>query len=129
MLNDVFYLVNDTEICNYADDTTLYTVDKKLRTVLSKFEKDTLLVSEWFSHNFIKLNKEKCHFLIFRANNNEVTIGIGASEISESEKLFRIAIDFKLNFSHHVNQLCAKASQKLYALARVSNTWMRTKSN
>ena len=38
-INDIFYLVNDTEVCNYADDTTLYVGDKNLRTVLSKLEK------------------------------------------------------------------------------------------
>ena len=40
--------MNDTEVCNYADDTTLYVGDKNLRTVLSKLEKDTLLLAEWF---------------------------------------------------------------------------------
>ena len=100
-INDVFYLLNDTEICNYADDTTLYTGDTKLRTVLSKLEKDTLLVSEWFSDNLMKLNKEKCHLLIFGANNDEVTINIGGSEISESEseKLLEVTIDSKLIIS------------------------------
>ena len=61
--------------------------------------------------------------MILGANNDEVTIIIGGSEISESEseKLLGIIIDSKSTFSHHVNQLCAKANQKLYALARVSN--------
>ena len=61
--------------------------------------------------------------LIIGANNNEVALNIGASEISESEseKLLGVTIDSKLNFSYDVNQLCAKASQKLYALAKVSN--------
>ena len=115
--------MNNTETSNYADDTTLYTGDTKLRTVLSKLEKDKLLVSEWFSGNFMKLNEEKCHLLIFEAHNDEVTINTGGSEISESEshKLLGMTIDSKLNFSYHVHQLCAKASQKLYTLARLSN--------
>ena len=68
-INDIFYLVNDTEVCNYADDTTLYVGNKNLRTVLSKLEKDTILLSEWFSDNFMKLNEEKSHLLIFGAKN------------------------------------------------------------
>ena len=50
-------------------------------------------------------------------------LNIGALEISESEseKLIGVTLDSKLNFNVHVNQLCAKASQKLYALAAVSN--------
>ena len=43
-INDIFYLVNDTEVCNYADDTTLYVGEKNLRTVLSKLEEDTFTV-------------------------------------------------------------------------------------
>ena len=45
-INDICYLVNDTEVCNYADDTTLYVGDMNLGTVLAKLEKDTLLLSE-----------------------------------------------------------------------------------
>ena len=71
----------------------------------------------------MKLNEEKSHLLIFGAKNNGMTLNIGASQIaeSESEKLLGVTLDSKLNFNVHVNQLCAKASQKLYALARVSN--------
>ena len=88
-INDIFYLVNDTEVCNYADDTTLYVGDKSLRTVLLKLEKDTLLLSEWFSDNFMKLNEEKSHLLIFGAISDRMTLNIGAMLLpgSESEKL------------------------------------------
>ena len=49
-----------------------------------KLEKDTLLVSEWFSDNFMKLNEEKSNLLIFGAKNDGMTLNIGASQISES---------------------------------------------
>ena len=122
-INDIFYLVNDTEVCNYADDTTLYVGDKNLRTVLSKLEKDTLLLSDWFSDNFMKLNEDKSHLLIFGTKSDGMTLSIAASQISESEseKLLGVTIDSKLNFNLHFTQLCVKASQKLHALARVSN--------
>ena len=38
-IKDIFSPVNDTEVCNYADDTPLYVRDKNLRTVLAKLEK------------------------------------------------------------------------------------------
>ena len=122
-INDICYLVNDTEVFNYADDTTLYVGDMNLRTVLAKLEKDTLLLSEWFSDNFIKLNEEKSHLLIFGTKGDGMALNIGASQISESEpeKLLGVTIDSYLNFNLHVIQLCVKAGQKLHALARVSN--------
>ena len=43
-ISDIFYLVSDTEICNYADDTTLYVGDKTLLTILIKLGKDTLII-------------------------------------------------------------------------------------
>ena len=40
---------------------------------------------------------------------------------SKSVKLLGIKLDNKLTFNEHVNTLCTKASQKIHALARVSN--------
>ena len=73
----------------------------------------------------MKLNEDKCHLMIFRANNHGVAINIGAKELSdsESEKLLGVTLDATFNVSHHANQLCMKASQKLYAIARIS--WKR----
>ena len=123
-INDIFYLVNDTEVCNYADDTTLYVGDKNLRTVLAKLEKDTLLLSEWFSYNFLKLREEKSHLLILGTKSDGMALNIGASQISESEseKLLGVTIDSKLNFNLHAIQLCVKASQKLHALSPIHST-------
>ena len=91
--------------------------------MLSKLEKGTLLLSEWFSDKVMKLNEEKSHLLIFGTKSDGMTLNIGTSQISESEseKLLGVTINSKLNFNRHVIQLCVKASQKLPALARVSN--------
>ena len=51
-------------ILKYAITQTiqpLYVGDKNLRTVLLKLEEDALLLSEWFSDNFMKQNEEKSH--------------------------------------------------------------------
>ena len=62
-----------------------------------------LLLSEWFSDNFMKLNEEKSHLLIFGAKNDGMTLNIGASQKSESEKLLGVTLDSKLNLNVHVN--------------------------
>ena len=48
----------------------------------SKLEKETLLLSKWFSKNFMKLNKDMCLLLIFGASKDGVTISIRATEVS-----------------------------------------------
>ena len=35
-LNDMLISVDDIEICNYADDTTLYTCDQNLQNVVER---------------------------------------------------------------------------------------------
>ena len=42
-------------------------------------------------------------------------------ECSSSVKPLGVTIDNKLNFDEHVSKLCKKASQKIHALARISN--------
>ena len=41
-LNDLLISVDDIEICNYADDTTLYTCDQNLQNVVERLENVSL---------------------------------------------------------------------------------------
>ena len=56
----------------------------------------------------MKLNADKCHFLV----NDPVVIKIGNVEVvnSSEEKLLGVHIDCKFSFDHHVSKLCQKAS-------------------
>ena len=122
-INDLLLSIQDTDICNYADDTTLYTCDNNLDNVIARLENDSNIVIKWFTDNFMKLNTDKCHLLILGRNSNQqVTVNVGDSVIenTEEEKLLGVVIDKKLNFETHISTLCKKAGNKLSALARVS---------
>ena len=58
-INDTFFLLNETEVCNYADDTALYCSHQELKEVTIRLENDTAKLSNWFAGNFMKLNEEK----------------------------------------------------------------------
>ena len=121
-LNDFFLFLEETEVCNYADDTTIYTCGPNVENVVAKLENDTLAISEWFTSNRMMLNEDICHLIIFGGRSNEVSVKIGEANLKESkeEKLLGIIFDQKLSFKQHVKTLCKKASQKLHALARIS---------
>ena len=51
-INDVFYLVKDTEICNYADDTTIFACGSDLGSILEPLERKATLLSLWFENNY-----------------------------------------------------------------------------
>ena len=55
-LNDLFYLAESTNVCNFADDTTFYACDKDLNSVINRLEHDSYLAIEWFENNSMKLN-------------------------------------------------------------------------
>ena len=121
-INDLFLMVTDTAVCNFADDTTIFAADCQLDKVLERLETDALILSKWFPENFMKLNAGKCHLLTFGTNQDDIKIKIGEAIVEESseEKLLGVIIATNLNFKSHVSNLCKRASQKLHALARLS---------
>ena len=64
-LNDLFYLSNFKEVCNFADDTTFHACDNDPNNLIKRLEHDGFLAIEWFETNNMKLNKEKCHLLVW----------------------------------------------------------------
>ena len=103
------------------DRTTIYTCNKNLRNTVHRLENDCSISLEWFADNFMKLNADKCHLLVL-GHDDPVTVRIGSADVvnSSEEKLLGVQIDSKLSFDNHVSKLCQKASNKLYALARIS---------
>ena len=65
-LNDLFYLTESTEVCNFADDTTFFACDKDLNSLIERLERDSLLAIEEFQNNNMKLNEDNvaCWYLV-----------------------------------------------------------------
>ena len=63
-LDDLLYIVENTEICNFADDTTPHSSGFDLKEVMIDFEHDCSLLVEWFRDNYLTLNADKCHLLV-----------------------------------------------------------------
>ena len=97
-MNDIFLFVQNTSDCNYADDTTIYTCNSDLENIINRLEMDSSILVKWFSENYMKLNEEKCHFMIFGNKSEDSAITIGQSTIKESEyeKLLGVTFDKKL---------------------------------
>ena len=100
-----FCQIGNTHPCNFADDTSLNSFDMNLENLLFNLERDTLSVIIWFENNYMKLNEDKCHFLIAANTNEHLWINIGNAMIWESkeEKLLGVNIAKNLNF---IKYLC-----------------------
>ena len=122
-LNDLFYAVEYTEICNFADDTTPYDSGEDINNVMKNIEHDCTLLVEWFRDNYMTLNASKCHLLVSGYRHELMFASVGDALLWEedSAKLLGIIKDSSLTFDSHVTMLCRKASQKLTAISRLSN--------
>ena len=121
-INDLFLLLEQTDISNYADDTTLHACDSNVKELLRRLEHDSKLAIEWFENNYMKLNPEKCHFMISGFKYETLFANVSENKICETSKqnLLGVYIDKELKFDYHLTELCKKAGRKLNALSRIS---------
>ena len=70
--------MEETEICNNADGTTIYVCSHELENIVFSLETDAQELSKWFLDNSMKLNPEKCHLY------TDISVQIGATTITES---------------------------------------------
>ena len=64
-INDFFFQIKETDICNYADDNTLHTCDLKLDILMEQLggaAADKAI--SWFRYNGMKMNSDKCYLLV-----------------------------------------------------------------
>ena len=120
-INDMFFFIKDTNMANYADDSTLYTMNTNIENLLKTLESETTTILDWFRVNEMKPNDDKCHLMVCNHNNLSVKLGKETIKSIESVKLLGITIDNNLNFTDHVSELIKKGNQKLHALTRISN--------
>ena len=92
---------------------------KSLEELLHNLEYDTLSAIIWFENNFMKLNDDKCHFLISGNMNEHLFAKVGEEIIWESaeEKLLGVVIDKNLNFNSHLSKLCENVGKKSYNIS------------
>ena len=70
-INDLLLSLMDTDIYNYADNTTIYACDKNLKNVIARQDNDSSIIFQWFADNFMKLNTNKCHLLILGRSSHQ----------------------------------------------------------
>ena len=77
-INDMFYITELTDVCNFADDTTFHVCDSSLEDLLNRLEHDAI---GWFDYNYMKLNKDKCHLIISGHQSEAICAKIGQTKI------------------------------------------------
>ena len=63
-INDIFMVIEQSEICNFADDNTIYDCGKDLSNILEKLKHDMKVLLKWFRINNLQVNPGKFQFMI-----------------------------------------------------------------
>ena len=125
-INDLFLIVGNCDLHNYADDNTLSIADTNIETITRALNNDVRNIYNWFKNNRLSLNEDKCQFLVIErpaSSQNEIAeINIHNKTLGETKKgkLLGITFDKNISMNDHIKSICKKASNKLYALARIS---------
>ena len=111
-INDIFFFIEQSEICNFVGDNTLYSCDKNLLGIKKNLIFDMKNILFWFKTNSFKANAGKFRFMILNRKNHRrqrmVLNSITVKEINEVI-LLGITIDNKLVFKKHIENLCSTA--------------------
>ena len=119
-LTDLFYKCEDSNIANYADDTTPYACGENIRVVISELQSLAFRLFKRFENNHMKANPGKSHILLSNKKTEKVKkINDVVITSSVEEKLLGITLDSELKFEKHITDICNKASQKIHVLSRI----------
>ena len=66
-----FFSIKKTEVCNFADDNTVFCGDKNLDLVFYNLNSDLSNEKDWFKINSLKANQVKFQFIVPGANKND----------------------------------------------------------
>ena len=91
-----------------------------MQIFINTIETSPQVLFNWFSDNFMKANSGKSHLLMSGTEATHANVDGSMIKSSQKEILLGINLDSELKFEDHVNFMCKKASQKLYALARIA---------
>ena len=119
-INDLLLILKN--ICNFADDNTIYVCGNSLHDILTRLKADVLKSCEWFSTNMLVVNTEKFQMMFLGCPSENVKLnldGTTALLASDSVKLLGITLDKRLSFENHVSSLCKKATTNVICLNRI----------
>ena len=120
-MNDLVYVVKQSKLSAYADDTQIYVADSTPEKVEQVINTDLANVDQWYEQNGMKRNTSKYQAIImgkmqvkprFQCEN-------AAIPITEDLEMLGVTVDDKMKFEKHIANICRKVSQQIAVLKRM----------
>ena len=116
---DMFYFLIHIDIENYADDSTPFGSKLDGRSVVDELEISSSILFTWLKNKYIKTNTDKSHLLL--SGNNSLTGNFDGKviESEDNQVLLDVTTNSNVSFNKNINNLCKKASAKLFPGSRI----------
>ena len=101
-INDIFFFVEKSEICNFADDNTIYSCGKDLPKIKQDLICAMKNILKWFKLNSLKTNPGMFQYMILGDNTfykHILKINITCLQFSDDVTLLGVMIDKNLLIS------------------------------
>ena len=119
-INNIFFFVEKSEICNFADDNTVYSSGKDLPKIKEDLICTMKNILKWFRLNSLKANPGKFQFMIVgdkTCYEHILKINLNFVQSRDEVILLGVVIDKSLDFKKHIDNFVRK---KMYTLENFS---------
>ena len=105
-INDLFLFIERTNICNFADDNTIYSCNINLQTILKDLKYDMQNILKWFKVNSIKPNPKKFQFMVLdKSTRQSIILNVRANlKLHAFRKIRKYLAAVRQNYS--TRQIC-----------------------
>ena len=87
-ITDIFMFIEKTEVCNFANDNTIYECGEDLSHILENLKHELKTLLKWFRINSLLANPGKFQFMVLgRKKQNSAKLIINSITIEESKEL------------------------------------------
>ena len=104
-INDLLLFIKETDICHFAEDTTLYACGKDLGTISNKLELEINTAIQPIKDNEMVANPSKFQLMILsKYKNTEENMSFDSKTITLSDtfELLGVTLDKNVNFKRYV---------------------------
>ena len=83
IINDLIFFIQETEVCNFADGTTIYSCSLNYKEAAHKLSNDIHIVLNWFKVHSMVANPGKFKIVFFgsKIDNSKITFEIENKQI------------------------------------------------
>ena len=119
-----FSKLKESEICNFADDATIYTNGNNVESVILSLEEDLSKTLNCFRVYHMAANPGKFQ-VMFLGMRKQPRLTLEITDITipliDKVKLLGVTIDSQSKFDDHIKALCQTGNRKVSAFSRVAN--------